>query len=163
MILDMIQGCRYLRRSTDQWFLSKNSTTRLKDSKDGTGPVCCEIVWSLLQALKVHIYTLVLTWLLVDHDYNIYCINECPDANVCLAPVINLFLIFRSRHHVFPNASSSKRKTALLPNDSVLPTAGIFTECFEENVLPNSVSLPNSARKSVPFMYQVLVLTHFVI
>jgi hypothetical protein len=33
MILDMIQGCRYLRRSTDRWFPSKNSTTRLKDSK----------------------------------------------------------------------------------------------------------------------------------
>jgi hypothetical protein len=44
MILDMIQGCRYLRRSTDRWLLSKNSTTRLKDSKDGTRPVCCEIV-----------------------------------------------------------------------------------------------------------------------
>jgi hypothetical protein len=33
MILDMIQGCRYLRRSTDRWLLSKNSTTQLKDSK----------------------------------------------------------------------------------------------------------------------------------
>jgi hypothetical protein len=33
MILDMIQGCRYLRRSTDRWILSKNSTTRLEDSK----------------------------------------------------------------------------------------------------------------------------------
>jgi hypothetical protein len=33
MILDMIQGCRYLRRSTDRWLLSKNMTTRLKDSK----------------------------------------------------------------------------------------------------------------------------------
>jgi hypothetical protein len=30
MILDMIQGCRYLRRLTDQWLLSKNSTTRLE-------------------------------------------------------------------------------------------------------------------------------------
>jgi hypothetical protein len=30
MILDMIQGCRYLRTSTDRWLLSKNSTTRLK-------------------------------------------------------------------------------------------------------------------------------------
>jgi hypothetical protein len=39
MILDMIQGCRYLRRSTDRWLLSKNSTTRLNDSKIGTGPV----------------------------------------------------------------------------------------------------------------------------
>jgi hypothetical protein len=37
MILDMIQGCRYLQRSTDRWLLSKNSTTRLKDSKIGTG------------------------------------------------------------------------------------------------------------------------------
>jgi hypothetical protein len=35
----MIQGCRYLRRSTDRWFLSKNSMTRLKDSWVGTGPV----------------------------------------------------------------------------------------------------------------------------
>jgi hypothetical protein len=39
MILDMIQDCWYLRRSTDRWLLSKNSTTRLKDSKFGTGPV----------------------------------------------------------------------------------------------------------------------------
>jgi hypothetical protein len=39
MILDMIQGCRYLRRSTDRWLLSKNSTTRLKDSKVCTGSV----------------------------------------------------------------------------------------------------------------------------
>jgi hypothetical protein len=39
MILDMIQGCRYLRRSTDRWVLSKNSMTRLMDSKFGTGPV----------------------------------------------------------------------------------------------------------------------------
>jgi hypothetical protein len=39
MILDMIQGCRYLRRSTNRWLLSKNSTTRLKDSMFGTGPV----------------------------------------------------------------------------------------------------------------------------
>jgi hypothetical protein len=39
MILDMIQGWRYLKRSTDRWLLSKNSTTRLKDSKFGTGLV----------------------------------------------------------------------------------------------------------------------------
>jgi hypothetical protein len=43
MILDMIQGCRYLRRSTDRWLLSKNSTTQLKDSKVGTGPV---LLWN---------------------------------------------------------------------------------------------------------------------
>jgi hypothetical protein len=41
----MIQGCRYLRRSTDRWLLSKNSTTRLKDSKVGTRPV---LLWNCL-------------------------------------------------------------------------------------------------------------------
>jgi hypothetical protein len=87
MILDMIQGCRYLWRLTDRWLLSKNSTTRLKDSKVGTGSVCCEIVRSLLQ---------------------------------------------------------SRSKS---------------TKCFEENFLPNGVSLPNSAHKAVSFLYQLLVLT----
>jgi hypothetical protein len=53
-----------------------------------------------------------------------------------------------------------KRKTALLPNDGVFPTTGIFTERFEENFLLNGVSLPNSAHKSVSFLYQFLVLTH---
>jgi hypothetical protein len=57
MILDMIQGCRYLRRSTDRWLLSKNSTTRLKDSKVGTGPVCCEIVrFSITNAKGSYLY-----------------------------------------------------------------------------------------------------------
>jgi hypothetical protein len=39
MILHMIQGCRYLRRSTDRWLLSKNSTTRLEglESWHGAG------------------------------------------------------------------------------------------------------------------------------
>jgi hypothetical protein len=45
MILDMIQGCRYLRRSTDRWFLSKNSTTRLKDSKGWNG---AGLLWNCL-------------------------------------------------------------------------------------------------------------------
>jgi hypothetical protein len=39
MILDMIQGCRYSRRSTDRWLLSKNSTTWLEglESWHGAG------------------------------------------------------------------------------------------------------------------------------
>jgi hypothetical protein len=72
---------------------------------------------------------------------------------------IRPFRIFGPCHHVFLNASFSKRKTALLPNDGVLPTVGTFTECFEENFLPNGVSLLNSAHKSVSFLYQFLVLT----
>jgi hypothetical protein len=50
---------------------------------------------------------------------------------------IRPFFIFKPRHHAFPNASSSKGETTLLPNDDVLPTAYAFTECFEENLLPN--------------------------
>jgi hypothetical protein len=72
---------------------------------------------------------------------------------------IRPFFTFKPRHHAFLNASSPKRETALLPNDDVLPTAGIFTERFEENLLPNGALLPNSAHKSVSFLYQFLVLT----
>jgi hypothetical protein len=153
----MIQGCRYLRRLTDQWLLSKNSTTRLKDSKVGTGPVCYEIVRFILQTRRVYIYTLVLTRLLVDHEYSI---NVPAPMSILHPSSIRPFLIFRPRHHVFPNVSFSKHKTALLPNDGVLPTACTFTECFEENSLPNGISLPNSAHKSVSFLYQFLVLTY---
>jgi hypothetical protein len=54
---------------------------------------------------------------------------------------IRPFSTFRSRRHVFPNASSFKRETALLSNDGVLPTASIFTEYLEENFLSNGVFL----------------------
>jgi hypothetical protein len=55
-----------------------------------------------------------------------------------------------------------KAQTVLLPNDGVLPTASIFTESSEEIFfLPNGISLPNPAHKSVPFLYQFLVLTVF--
>jgi hypothetical protein len=56
---------------------------------------------------------------------------------------IRPFFIFKPHHHAFPNASSSKRETTLLPNDDVLPTADAFTERFEENLLPNGALLPN--------------------
>jgi hypothetical protein len=40
------------------------------------------------------------------------------------------------------------------------PTADASTECFEENLLPNGVLLPNSAHMSVSSLYQFLVLTY---
>jgi hypothetical protein len=72
---------------------------------------------------------------------------------------IRPFLISGPHHHVFPKASFFEKQTAFLPNDAVLPTASIFTESFEENFLLNGASLPNSAHKSFPFLYQFLVLT----
>jgi hypothetical protein len=43
MILDMIQGCRYLQKLTGQWLLSKNSMTRLKGGWHGAG-----LLWNCL-------------------------------------------------------------------------------------------------------------------
>jgi hypothetical protein len=130
MILDIIQGCRYLRRSTDRWFLSKNSTTRLKDSKVGTGPVCCEIIQCLLQTLMVYIYTLVLTRLLVDHDYNIYLPkliprHQCPSCtrHQFVPSLYPGHVITYSRMLPFPSATqpfcrmmACSRPQASLPN-----------------------------------------------
>jgi hypothetical protein len=57
MILDMIQGCRYLQRSTDRWLLSKNSTTRLKDSKFVTGPVLlCRCSIPIIDTKGLYLY-----------------------------------------------------------------------------------------------------------
>jgi hypothetical protein len=64
-------------------------------------------------------------------------------------------VITYSRMLPFPSA-----KQPFLPNDGVLPTAGTFTECFEENFLTNGVFLPNSAHKSVCFLCLFLVLTY---
>jgi hypothetical protein len=72
---------------------------------------------------------------------------------------IRPFFTSRPRHHVFPNTSSFKRKTVSLSNDGVLQNASIFTKSSEEIFLPNGISLPNSAHKSVSFLYQFLVLT----
>jgi hypothetical protein len=64
-------------------------------------------IMSLLQTLRVYIYTLVLIRLLVDHKYNI---NAPATMSVLHPSSIRPFHIFRPRHHVFPNTSFSKRK-----------------------------------------------------
>jgi hypothetical protein len=81
----------------------------------------------------------------------------------CLSHIhhqLAFFLVSNPRHHALPNASASIRGTVLLPNDDVLPTTDASTECFEENLLPNGVPLPNSAHMSVSSLYQFLVLTY---
>jgi hypothetical protein len=158
----MIQGCRYLRRSTDRWLLSKNSTTRLEGLESWHGPVCCEIVRSLLQTLRAYIYTLALTRVLVDHDCNIYCLKLIPRRHVRLVPVINSSPSLYSIHVITHSRmlSAFTRGTVLLPNDDVLPTADASTERFEENLLPNGALLPNLAHMSISSLYQFLVLTY---
>jgi hypothetical protein len=89
MILDMIQGCRYLQGRRIDGSSRRTRRHDYKDSKVGTGPVCCAIVRSLLQTLRVYIYTLVLTRLLVDHDYNICYLKLTPRCHVRLVSIIN--------------------------------------------------------------------------
>jgi hypothetical protein len=72
---------------------------------------------------------------------------SCPSR---IRHQLTSFLISNPRHHALPNASAFIRVTVLLPNDDVLPTADASTECFEKNLLPNGVLLPNSAHMSVP-------------
>jgi hypothetical protein len=79
----MIQGCWYLRRSTDRWLLWKNSTTRLD------GLECWHGRFVVILTLRIYIYTLVLTWLLEDHDYNIYYPKITPWRHVRLVSITN--------------------------------------------------------------------------
>jgi hypothetical protein len=126
------------------------------------GPVCCEIVRYLLQTLRVYIYTMVLTRLLVDHDYNIYYLKLIPRLHVHLLSIINSSPSLYPIHVISYSRmlSSLTRGTVLLPNDDVLLTADASIECFEENLLPNGALLPNSAHMSVSSLYRFLVLTY---
>jgi hypothetical protein len=79
----MIQGCRYLLRSTDRWLLSKNSTTRLKDSKVGTGPVLlCNCSIPITDIKGLYLYPCPNTtpgWLRVQHSLpKLMSRRQCP-------------------------------------------------------------------------------------
>jgi hypothetical protein len=161
MILDRIQGSRYLRRSTDRWFLSKNSTTRLEglESWHRAG-----LLWNCSMPITntkgSYLYPHFNTTLSRPRLQHLLPKIIAPALmSVSHPSSIRPFFIFKPRHHAFPNASSSKRETTLLLNDDVLPTADIFTECFKENLLLSGALLPNSAHRSVSSRYQFLVLT----
>jgi hypothetical protein len=157
----MIQGCRYLRRSTDRWLLSKNSTTRLEGLKIWHG---ARLLWNcsipITNTKGLYLYpgsnmTPSRPWL----QYLLPKINimaSCPSRT---HHQLISFIVSNPRHHALPNASTFIRGTTLLLNDDVLPTADASTECFKENLLLNGVLLPNSAHMSVSSLYQFLVLT----
>jgi hypothetical protein len=106
MILDMIQGCWYLQRSTDRWLLSKNSTTRPEglESWHEAG-----LLW---YCLKPNTNTKVLylypgpnttpsrprlQHLLLKFNTTVSCSSRIHHQFIT-------FLIFSPRHHAFPNA-----------------------------------------------------------
>jgi hypothetical protein len=128
MILDMIQGWRNLRRSTDRWSLSKNSTTRLEDSKVWRK---ASLLWKCANTIKYiqgsYLYPVV-AWLVVDYEHNIWYLNYRPNANAY--PSIRLFpsghVTMRSCE-ISANSSLAERKQNCRPRAS-LPN--LFEETF---------------------------------
>jgi hypothetical protein len=162
MILDMVQGCRYLRRSTDWWLLSKNLTTRLEGLESWYG---AGLLWNcsipITNTKGLHLYTgSNMTPSRPRLQHLLLIINTMASCPSHIHHQLVSFFVSCPHHHALPNASAFNRGTVLLPNDDVLPTADAFTECFEENLLPNGVLLPNSAHMSVSSLYQFLVLTY---
>jgi hypothetical protein len=158
----MIQGCRYLRRSTDRWLLSNNLTTRLDglESWHGAGLLWnCSI--TITNTKGSYLYpgsNMTPSWPRLQYLLpKINTMTSCP-SRIHHQPIS--FFVSNPRHHALPNASAFICRTALLSNDDVLPTADASTECFEENLLPNGILLPNSAHMSVYSLYQLLVLTY---
>jgi hypothetical protein len=127
MILDMIQGCRYLWRSTERWLLSKNSTTRLKDSMFGTGPVLLCICSIPITDIKgLYLYPCPNTTpgrLRVQHLMSKLMLrHQCP-SRIRHEPVPSLYRATSPR--ILKNFLL-KAQTVPLPNDSALPTASIL-------------------------------------
>jgi hypothetical protein len=125
----MIQGCRYLRRSMDQWLLSKNSTTRLKGlgSWHGAG-----LLWNcsipITNTKGPYLYRCSnMTPSLPRLQHLLPKTNNMTSCRFRVHHQSASFFISSPRHHAPPNVSTFNRGIALLPNDDALPTAGAFT------------------------------------
>jgi hypothetical protein len=130
----MIQGCRYLRRSTDRWLLSKKSRTRLKDSIFGTGPVLlwrCSIPITDIKGL--YLYPCPNTTpgrLRVQHLMSKLMLrHQCPSRiRHQLVPSL-----YRATSPRIPENFLLKAQTVPLPNDGALPTASILYRILWED------------------------------
>jgi hypothetical protein len=102
----MIKGCRYLRRSTDRWLLSKNSTTRLKglESWHGAG-----LMWNcpipITNTKGLYLYpgsNTTPSRPRIQHLLaKINTMASCPSR---IHHQFIPFFIFNPRHHAFLNA-----------------------------------------------------------
>jgi hypothetical protein len=106
MILNMIQGCRYLRRSMDRWLLSKNSTTRLEglESWHGAGLLWkCSIPITNTKGLYLYpgSNTTPSRPRLQHLLPKIKTMASCPSR---IHHQFIPFFISNPRHHAFPNA-----------------------------------------------------------
>jgi hypothetical protein len=159
MVLEMIQGCRYLRRSTDQWILSKNSTTRQRTQGFGVKPDC------IVNVSNIHYI----------HSGSIFIPCEArprmdliPNLSLSVIAYLSIHL-FRSGHVIPQNPTKSAqqfpcrteancRPRTLLPNSSeetfLLPD-GFLTELDPQVRL---LTLPNFGVNICPFNYGIKVI-----
>jgi hypothetical protein len=162
MILDMIQGCQYLRRSTDRWLLSKNSTTRLKDSKVGMGPVLlCRCSIPITDIKGLYLYPCPNTTpgrLRVQH-----LIPKSMLRRQCPSRTRHQFVPSFYQDHVITHPRKLPFKSANSPFAEwwrIADRKRLYRNIRGNFFLLNGISLPNSAHKSAPFLYQFLVLTY---
>jgi hypothetical protein len=149
MILDMIQGCRYLRRSTDQWTLSKNSTTRQRTQGFGVKPVCIENVSNVHYIHSGSIFVPCQAWPRMDLIPNL---SLSAIAYPSIRP-------FRSGHVTTQSRKIST--TVFLPNGSELPTADSFCRILlKKRSFCRTDSSPRWTHRSDSLPYQILVLTY---
>jgi hypothetical protein len=157
----MIQGCRYLRRSTDRWLLSKNSTARLKDSKVGTGPdLLCNCSIPITNTKGLYLYPCPNTTpgqLRVQHS-----LPKLMSRRQCLSRTRHQFV-----HSLYPGHVITYSR--MIPSSSANNPSVEWWRTTDRKYLYRILwgefpaewrFLPNSTHKSVPFLYQFLVLTY---
>jgi hypothetical protein len=135
MILELIQGCRYLRRLMDRWLLSKNSTTRLKglESWHGAG-----LLWNCSMPITntkgLYLYPVSNTtpcWLRLQH-----WLSKTYNMSSCQFRTHHQFISFfisSPRHHVSSNVSSFNYGTTLCQMMTHSRPHTPLTECVESN------------------------------
>jgi hypothetical protein len=146
MILDMIQGCRYLRRSTDRWTLSMNTTTRPKDSR-----VWCKAVflWECFDYNYIHpgFIFIPCRGMTPGGLRAQYLIPNLSPKRECLS--IHSSLPLEPRHHAIPRnqrkqslcrTKANCRPQVLLPNpfeETFLLWTGFFYQAGPTNQTPS--------------------------
>jgi hypothetical protein len=131
MILDMIQGCRYLWRSTDRWTLSKNSTTRLKDSRVWRK---ASLLWECFEYNYIQPGFIFIPYRsMTPGGLRVqYLIPNLSSKRECLS--IHSSLPLGPRHHTIPQ---NQRKQSLCRTEA---------NCRPQAPLPNLVKKPSFSR-----------------
>jgi hypothetical protein len=158
----MIQGCQYLRRSTDRWLLSKNSTTRLEGLKSWHR---AGLLWNcsipITNTKGLYLYpgsnTTPSRPRLQHLLPKINTMASCPSR---IHHQFIPFFISNPRHYAFPNAFRFHPWNSSSAEWRCTPDRRRLYRMLWAKPSAEWCSLPNSAHMSVSSLYQFLVLTY---